>query len=294
MRGKMPRISLILLAAALLATVVSFAPVAQAAQTPAPAPGDKRMRSIAYQPDDVVNVVTTLGSTLAIQFADSETVQDIWVSDSAKKDCKVQGAGNIALIKPATALPAAPMFVRTALSEGGFRLYTFQLQVKEGDTAEATPDTMFRIRFSYPADEAAARRAAAAKSRQERQDRLMQTRLASARSAAPVNWRYVAQGDQNLVPAETWDDGQSTFLRFLGNVRIPAVYVINPDGKEALVNYSVEGGLVTIHQTAPQFRLRDGDTVLAVINRAWDPVGSNPGTGTTTPAVARELRSTRR
>jgi type IV secretion system protein VirB9 len=252
------------------------------------------MRSIAYQPDNVVNVVTTLGSTLAIQFADSESVQDIWVSDSAKKDCKVQGAGNIALIKPATAMPAAPMFVRTALRDGGFRLYTFQLQVKEGDTAEGTPDTMFRIRFAYPADEAAAKRAAAVKAWREGQDRRAQARLAAASAAKPVNWRYVAQGDRNLVPAETWDDGQSTFLRFTGNVHIPAVYVINPDGKEALVNYSVEAGLVTIHQTASQFRLRDGDTVLAVFNRAWDPVGSNPGTGTTTPAVTRELRSATR
>ena len=274
------------------ATVLS--PMAYAAQTPAPAPGDARMRSIAYQPDNVVNVVTTLGSTLAIQFGDSESVQDIWVSDSAKKDCKVQGAGNIALIKPATTMPAAPMFVRTALRDGGFRLYTFQLQVKEGDTAEGTPDTMFRIRFAYPADEAAAKRAAAARAWREGQDRRAQARLTAASAAKPVNWRYVAQGDQNLVPAETWDDGQSTFLRFTGNVRIPAVYVINPDGKEALVNYSVEAGLVTVHQTAPQFRLRDGDTVLAVFNRAWDSVGSNPGTGTTTPAVTRELRSATR
>jgi type IV secretion system protein VirB9 len=249
------------------------------------------MRSITYQPDNVVNVVTTLGSTLAIQFADSEIVQDIWVSDSAKKDCKVQGAGNIALIKPAAVMPAAPMFVRTALRDGGFRLYTFQLQVKEGDTAEGTPDTMFRIRFAYPAEEAAAKRAAATKAWRERQERQVQARLATAKSLAAPNWRYVAQGDRNLVPAETWDDGQSTFLRFTGNVRIPAVYVINPDGKEALVDYSVEAGLVTIHQTAPQFRLRDGDTVLAVFNRAWDPLGSNPGTGTTTPAVTRELRS---
>ena len=280
----MPTLMFILLAATFVGGI------AQAAQTPTPASGDARMRSVAYQLDDVVNVVTTLGSTLAIQFADSETVQDIWVSDSAKKDCKVQGAGNIALIKPATAMPAAPMFVRTALQNGGFRLYTFQLQVKEGDTAEGTPDTMFRIRFAYPADEAAAKRAAAAITWREGQERRTQTRLAAATAAKPVNWRFVAQGDQNLVPSETWDDGQSTFLRFTGNVRIPAVYVINPDGKETLVNYSVEAGLVTIHQTAPQFRLRDGDTVLALFNRAWDPVGSNPGTGTTTPAVTRELR----
>ena len=267
---------------------------AHASQTPTPAPGDQRMRSIAYQPDNVVDAVTTLGSTLAVQFADTETVQDIWVSDSAKKDCKVQGAGNIALVKPATVMPAAPMFVRTALRDGGFRLYTFQLQVKEGDTAETTPGTMFRIRFTYPADEAAARRDAAIRAAGERQQRAVRAKLAAGAAVVAANWRYVAQGSANLVPAEIWDDGQSTFLRFSGNVRIPSVYVIDPNGKEALVNYSVEAGVLTIHQTAPRFRLRDGDTVLAIMNRAWNPVGSNPGTGTTTPGVARTLRSAAR
>jgi type IV secretion system protein VirB9 len=91
---------------------------------------------------------------------------------------------------------------------------------------------------------------------------------------------------QGVSPA-VWDDGQSTMIRLLGNSRIPSVYVVGPDGKEAVANYSVSGDLITVHQVAPQLRLRDGDAVLCLTNNAFNPVGVNYATGTTSPDVVR-------
>ena len=90
-----------------------------------------------------------------------------------------------------------------------------------------------------------------------------------------------------------WDDGQSTFLRYPGNRRLPTFFVVHSDDKrrEASVNYSVAtNGLVTLHQTAGEFRLRDGDQVLCIFNRAFNRIGRNPGTGTTSADVVREAR----
>jgi type IV secretion system protein VirB9 len=263
---------------------------ALAAQEPAPAPNDGRMRIVPYQRDNVVHLVTSVGSSLALQFDDKETVADIWVSDSSKTDIRMTAAGNVAIVKPAVALPSEPMFVRTQRADGSLRLYTFQLEVRQTDDPGPNADTMYRVRFTYPGDLAAARAAAARSDAAARADKIAARHLADASPAEPMNYRYVAKGDRNLVPIEMWDDGLSTYIRYAGNQRIPSVYVVDPDGKEALTNYSVEGSLITIHQTAPRFCLRDGDTVLCIWNRGWNPAASNPGTGTTNPDVVRELR----
>lgn len=76
-------------------------------------------------------------------------------------------------------------------------------------------------------------------------------------------------------------------LQFAGNARIPSIFVIDPDGKEATASYSVTGNIIQIGQTAREFRLRDGDTVLNVYNLGFGTVGGNPGTGTTSPQVMR-------
>jgi type IV secretion system protein VirB9 len=280
------------LLALLLACCAATGP-ALAAEEPAASRDDGRMRIVPYQPDNVVDLVASVGSSLALQFDDKETVADIWVSDSSKTDIRMTAAGNVAIVKPAVALPAEPMFVRTQRADGGIRLYTFQLEVKPADDPGPNTDTMYRVRFTYPEDVEAAHAAAARVAAAARATRIAARHLADPSQAGPSNYRYVAQGDRNLVPVEMWDDGLSTYIRYAGNQRIPSVYVIDPDGEEALTNYSVEGSLITIHQTALRFRLRDGDTVLCIWNRGWNPAGSNPGTGTTKPDVMRELRDGR-
>jgi type IV secretion system protein VirB9 len=65
--------------------------------------------------------------------------------------------------------------------------------------------------------------------------------------------------------------------------------VIDPDGKEATAAYSVDGSTVQVGETARELRLRDGDTVLNIYNLGYNAVGSNPGTGTTSPDVVRVI-----
>ena len=88
-----------------------------------------------------------------------------------------------------------------------------------------------------------------------------------------------------------WDNGYSTVLQFPGNERVPAIFVIDPDGKEATASYSVNGSTVQVGQTAREFRLRDGDTVLNIYNMAYNTVGQNPGTGTTSAEVTRVVNT---
>ena len=67
---------------------------------------------------------------------------------------------------------------------------------------------------------------------------------------------------------------------------------MNPDGNEAATNYTVDGSRVIVHQTAPEFRLRDGNSVVCIKNNAWNPIGASPGTGTISPDVIRVPKQT--
>jgi type IV secretion system protein VirB9 len=219
--------------------------------------------------------------------------------------------GNFVMLKPLRDLDPQPLFIigRSTDPTTGrevMRPYVFELSTRQGPLTADAPDTYYLVRFSYPDEERAAAAAAAAARRQEataaaetrRRERAerqarQRLRLADNGAATPgtMNWHYDGQGDRALAPAEVWDDGQSTFLRFPGNRRVPAIFSVLADGREAAVNYSASTtGLITVHQTGPALRLRDGGLVLCILNRAHEAAGRNAGTGTTSPDVVREIR----
>lgn len=105
------------------------------------------------------------------------------------------------------------------------------------------------------------------------------------------NYRYVARGDRTLTPHWVWDNGYSTAFVFPGMQRIPSLYRIDPDGKEATADFSVHGDTVIAPGTAPEWRLRDGRTVLEIYDLAYNPIGGTPGTHTVSPYVRRVLRT---
>ncbi|HZV93212.1 MAG TPA: TrbG/VirB9 family P-type conjugative transfer protein, partial [Caldimonas sp.] len=112
-----------------------------------------------------------------------------------------------------------------------------------------------------------------------------------------INATYTAQGTDEartaLAPNATWDDGRSTYFRFVGNRRLPVPYVLNPDGEEAVVDYTVQDRTLIIHKTAARFRLSDGDLILCISNGNYTPGGVNTGTGTTSPDVVREMKASK-
>lgn len=299
------RIILPLLAATLLSTP------ALALERLRCSPHDKHVCSVTYRADDVVEIDAEVGATVAVQLSDKETLGAGSVAVSDRSDLKVSPDGSVLFLKAMRPMAIQPLFLKTMLQDGSTRVYALEFQATDDTTHPAPASALnnaalttgtsppadpaplakpFLIRFVYPGDIATARRAAARKRAAADAASQAAEALAAAPPPAPADYRYVAQGDRNLVPDVAWDDGQSTFLHFPGNIRIPAVYVIAPDGKEADVDYSVKDGLITISQVARMFRLRDGDTVLNLWNQGFNPVGTKPGTGTTSPDVIRTIK----
>ena len=50
------------------------------------------------------------------------------------------------------------------------------------------------------------------------------------------------------------------------------------------------GDRVVVQTTAHSFVLRDGQEVLRILNRGFDPAGHTPGTGTGAPDLIRTVR----
>lgn len=238
------------------------------------------------------------------------------------------GTGNFVMVKPLRHLEPQPFTVlawwtNPTNNAREMRRHTFELRTRPGELTEDVPDTFFAVRFSDPvgarivaeAERKAAQKLAAerwAAQRVEREERTAAARLVQAGANGTVfrNVNYDGQGTAAdiaaLAPARSatepamWDDGQRTFLRYPGNRRPPMPYQVIPDGTpggtEALVGQSTNpdpttnGNILVLHGVFPMVRLRDGDSVLCIVNRAYDPTGANPGTGTVSPDVLRVSR----
>jgi len=72
---------------------------------------------------------------------------------------------------------------------------------------------------------------------------------------------------------------------------MPAIYIENSDGSESLVPKSTDGNLVLVHAISRKFILRRGGDVLCVFSEAYDRVGINPETNTTSPSVERVVKT---
>ena len=271
-----------------LLLAAGLASPALALETPRGAAQDSRIRFVEYQPYNITKVVGTLRSSVQIEFAADEEIAHVALGNSVAWE--VAPAGNILFLKPRENQPVTNISVVTTRRDGSTRSYQMELSVRDG-SVEAGQNTYFYVKYRYPADEAERRRQDAAARAQAAQAGEADRVLALHEAYGPRNWRYSAQGAQALEPQAVYDNGKVTTLAFAGNQEMPAIYMENSDGSESLVPKSVDGNLVLVHAISRKFILRRGGDVLCVFNEAYDRVGINPETKTTSPSVERVVKA---
>ncbi|MEX2693312.1 P-type conjugative transfer protein VirB9 [Rhizobium mongolense] len=274
----------------LIASVLSFglSSTAVGLEIPRGASKDSRIRFVDYQPYNITRIVGTLRSSVQIEFAADEEIAHVALGNSVAWE--VAPAGNILFLKPREHQPVTNISVVTARRDGSTRSYQMELTVRDG-TVEAGQNTYFYVKFRYPADETDRRRQEAAARAQAAEAGRADQVLALHEAYGPRNWRYSAQGSVSLEPQAVYDNGKVTTFAFAGNQEMPAIYMENSDGTEGLVPKSVDGNLVLVHAISRQFILRRGGDVLCVFNEAYDRVGINPETNTTSPSVERVVKT---
>ncbi|MBY3098514.1 P-type conjugative transfer protein VirB9 [Rhizobium laguerreae] len=268
--------------------VASLSSTVHALDIPRGASQDSRVRFIDYQPYNITKIVGTLRSSVQIEFAADEEIAHVALGNSVAWE--VAPAGNILFLKPRENQPVTNISVVTTRRDGSTRSYQMELTVRDG-TVEAGQNTYFYVKYRYPADEAERRRLDAAARAQAAQAGEADQVLALHEAYGPRNWRYSAQGSAALEPQAVYDNGKVTTFAFAGNQEMPAIYMENSDGSESLVPKSVENNLVLVHAISRKFILRRGGDVLCVFNEAYDRIGINPETNTTSPSVERVVKT---
>ncbi|TCA41396.1 P-type conjugative transfer protein VirB9 [Rhizobium leguminosarum bv. viciae] len=271
-----------------LILVAGLSTTALALDIPRGASQDSRVRFIDYQPYNITKIVGTLRSSVQIEFAADEEIAHVALGNSVAWE--VAPAGNILFLKPRENQPVTNISVVTTRRDGSTRSYQMELTVRDGKV-EAGQNTYFYVKYRYPADEAERRRLDAAARAQAAQAGEADKVLALHEAYGPRNWRYSAQGSAALEPQAVYDNGKVTTFAFAGNQEMPAIYMENSDGSETLVPKSVENNLVLVHAISRKFILRRGGDVLCVFNEAYDRIGINSDTNTTSPSVERVVKT---
>lgn len=254
---------------------------ALAVATPHPGKADARVRTIDYDPAQVVRIAGVYRSAIQILFGEDETILHVAVGDATAWD--VAAEKNILFIKPKAAHGLTNLIVTTARPNGTTRNYTFELSTE----ARGERASLFVLRFRYPDDQRAAAAAAISAEEQALLAKLATLKLERGAVEGTRNLKYTVQGAASLQPSEVSDNGRFTILRFPAGQAIPAVYEVTPDGTESLVPFDVRGEFVVVHDVARQLRLRRGRDVLCVYNEGPVSYGVDLGTHTASPEIDR-------
>ncbi|MGB7816289.1 MAG: P-type conjugative transfer protein VirB9 [Methylotenera sp.] len=273
--------------------------------TPNKSPYDSRVRVIDYNKLDVVKLSTFYGVSTHVQFADDETIKDVAVGDD--QAWNIVPRGNHLFIKPKARKADTNVTVVTDK-----RVYNFALVVAPRSTKDSTawkdPNLVYGVAFRYPEEEAvklAAEKAAKAKADETKRrfDSIKNKFSKTTKDGAvdyvgqkdiPLeqqNYDYWSAGSPEISPTAARDDGRFTYLAFSNNRDMPAVYSVDAEGKEALINTNVEGNTIIIHRVVPTLKLRKGGAVVCIRNNSFDlDGGADNSAGTIAPGVERVIK----
>ncbi|MGD9545786.1 MAG: P-type conjugative transfer protein VirB9 [Methylocystis sp.] len=231
----------------LVLTMFAAAP-ALAEQAPRAVIQDSRIRTVPFQRDNVVVVHGALGVSTMVAFGDDERIETVAIGDSVGWQAVPDQSKRFLFIKPLETHAVTNMNVVTRK-----RIYNFLLRAVDNRAS-----VVFKVRFTYPDVEEDQRLLALAKAK------AAMPNYRSLMSRPGTNFDYTYKGQITAKPDFVFDDGIKTYFRFGGEV--PAIFLVNPDRGETLVNYRREGEIIVVDKVAGQFTMRKGDETACVFN----------------------------
>jgi len=127
-----------------------------ALQQPFPGQRDARVRTVTYDPANVVRLNGVIRASTQVVFAADEEGAHFAIGDAVAWE--VAPAGSILFLKPREKHPPTNLQIVTTRPDGRKRSYQFELSIAETTLA----DSYFVVRFAYPGDEIERRRTEAA------------------------------------------------------------------------------------------------------------------------------------
>jgi type IV secretion system protein VirB9 len=253
--------------------ITVWQPAAWAETAPAKGSVDARIRTAAYDSNEVYRLRGFVGYQIDLEFEPGETFVGLGSGDL--EGLAFVGQENHLFLKPKAAKVATNLTVLTSR-----RQYQFDYSASSQRPGE--DDLIYALRFTYAPSTAKFAAEAAAKR--------LDSQLEGASNNRTRNIDYWYCGEHTLRPAAASDDGVHTRLTFAANADLPAIFVRNEDDSESLLNFSVDAGDVVIHRVAQRFILRRGKLTGCVVNRGFAGGGKRLESGTVAPEVERRVQ----
>lgn len=237
-----------------------------------PNPGllDARIRDVGYSADQVYRLTGYVGYQTDLQFEAGESFVGLAAGDIEGISFVAQG--NHLFLKPKAARVGTNLTVLT-------NRRTYQLDYSaSAQRPDATQEVIYALRFIYPSE--------APKDSED----LSVKPLATHR---PRNIDYWYCGNPALKPVAASDDGVHTRLRFAADAEQPAIFVLNEDGSESLLNFSMDQGDLILHRLAQRLILRRGKLAGCIVNKGFVGAGEYLNSNTVSEDIERTTKGAR-
>ena len=258
---------------------VSFAALAVLGCTAASAAADNRIRSLAYDPDHIVQILGRPGIQSTIEFGSDERIENVAVGDSSKWQITPNRRASLLFVKPLSPRSRTNMTVVTDK-----RTYMFDLVTGEKST---TP--VYALKFSYPNE-----KAATAEAKQAPPVTVAVSPQSPTATAEKLHFDWQSKGYGKLVPSRVFDDGTSVYLAWNRETPLPAILTLS-EGKEGPLNYKMSGDYIVVSPIPQNMVLRYGNRMASLwTTRRILPPAQQPAPVTAPPSseIAQRMAAT--
>ena len=227
---------------------------AKAVVLPRPIGGESRIKIINYVPNAVFRYIGYYYYQTIIEFSLEEKIQTITMGTPTA--WQIIPAANRIFLKPIEEDATTNMTVIT-----NKRMYFFEMHAKHASNIN-DPKLAFIIKFIYPSE---INYSGVQHVESNTGPNMAQPEL--------YNFDYKISGNAvNIEPIQIFDDGRFTYFKFRElNTELPAIFLVNSDGSESLINYRVDSGYIVVERVAPKYTLRHGNDIICVFNEKYIP-----------------------
>lgn len=257
-------------------------------------PYDYRIKTVAYNPRDTVELDEIAGVVTQIVVSPGEKY--VTHAFGEEGGWSFAHSGNHFFIRPKADLSDTNLSIVTDKRNYNLLLHYIGSEkvTKQDGTVEdkfmsqpwSSKQATLELDYTYPDEQAQKRE-------RESTAQRVQSELANPYGAGPKNFSYAmsdAPASRSIEPLNVWDDYRFTYFRFPVNAELPTIFAIDSNNKETIVNFSVLGAdhnIIAVQYTAREWRVRYGDRVVGIVNRAYNPSYGAASSGTISNTVHR-------
>ena len=210
---------------------------------------DSRFKTFTYTKSGVYKVIVLYDNPTFIEFAPDEKLTTVIIPK--KQMWQTQVTENRIFLKPLLDDANTEMTIFTDK-----RQYFFELYAQEPDETGLDKEYAFYYKFHYLSSNEQKTIRKYAKSILPEIDK----------NPEKYNFNYTITGEVSLYPIKIFDDGEFTYFEFAKYGRLPAIFSVDTNNFEGLVNFRMVGNYVVVEETAPRFTLRNGVDIVCVFN----------------------------